>query len=999
MSSSLYFIPGLLLRTPLLDTNDQRSAEELLGLKEFRLAIFLASADFYRILESRAFNFSTLSEREKLTLEKYINRMRLRPTPFGLFSAVSLVNWGQGKTISVSNPGDVRLILEPDHSLSLLAAERRQGDALEVRYRLNPTLYRAGREYRFIKTEHGVGTRMQFVLESFELNPLTKALCRRLSGEAMSGEQIVSLLALLTGCKLAEAKEYFDFLAGAQIICPVDGVNIIGESYFFRRASAHAQLSAAWRTFVPKFRDVATIAAHISSLNQLATLLNNESAAKAPGARVQWFYANALRSAKGSLDDHHQHELETAVSALSKLSTPAQVPLMEQFVKDFSARFESQKVPLMEALDPEIGVGYGPFASHSNKSGLLKDIAFPASEDARQPMVWSGVHRLLLDKWQRLTPEDPVVRLSRTEIEALPEDGKPLPPGMAIIFRVTKEGLLIESAGGVSGTALAGRFTSLSQEIHQMVRACAAGESKANPRVVFADIGQLSDSHTDNINRRQTIYDYEITINSSSLLGREHQIFPSELLVSVRDGMVVLESSRLKQRVIPRLATAYNFRHNHLALFRFLCDLQFQGLKADLGFSAEAYFPGMDHYPRVQFEETILSAARWQIINGSATETAESLREKLALPRHIALTRFDQQLTFDLDSPADRRLFDASISAMPAFTLQEALLPGKAAPVVATRGGKPMVNQFITFLVNRNRVYEAVRYERPAPAGIKREFILGSQWLYYKLYCKASASDDMLRQRISPIIQKLSKIPSLQWFFIRYNDPGYHIRLRIKISEEHTGLVVRLFKNHFSAVVKDRLVREFQTDTYRRELERYGHGLIEPVESFFYASSHLVLSFISLDNAEGLTEQFCLHAMQAILDHLVPGQETQIMLMKKVCDNFIAEFNGGKPLKVALDTLYRERRRTLFAEFGKGLTEQPPLLERAYRFFIMQLETLSLLVQDFPPERRQQLAADLVHLHINRVYAEQQRQHELALYYCLRKYHHSLRGMATGNET
>lgn len=990
---SLYFLPQLLLRTPLLQAGDRRQAEELLRSKEFRLAIFLASAGFYQALSSRGFRYSALSAREQLTVNKYINRMRFRPTPFGLFSAVSLVNWGEDKTIAVSAPGGVRLILEPDHSLSLLVARDQEPGAAEIHYQLNSTLYKAGKEYRFIKSEQGAKGKLHFVLESFEINPATRALCRKLSNGPMSASEITSLLVSLTGCSSGEAQEYFHFLTGAQIISQVDGVNLTGESYFFRHASEHGRLSAIWRAFIPRFRDVATIAASLGSLAEATAQLDSEAGKKDPTKPAQWFYANTLRLAKGTLDEGYQSELQTALDALSKLSQPAPLPHLEQFIKDFSARFENQKVPLMEALDPEIGVGYGPFASQGDKGGLLKDIDFPGEEGAQPSIAWSDAHRLLLEKWQRLAPEDPVIRFTAADIAALPENAKPFPPGISVIFRLTGEGLYIESAGGATGTSLCGRFTSLSRDIHEMARASARAESAANPGVIFADIVQLTDAHTDNINRRQIIYDYEIPINSCSLLDRGRQVLPSDLLVSVRDGSVILESASLKKRVIPRLSTAYNFRHNHLALFRFLCDLQFQGLKADLTFSPAAYFPGMDHYPRAEFGGIILSAAEWHVKNPGGKENALSLRKRLSLPRHIALTRFDQQLTFDLDSPGDQQIFSASIAAMTSFTLREALLPSGSGQVITSKR-MPVVNQFIALLANRDRVYEAAPYERPGRQTIKREFILGSEWLYYKLYCKASASDELLGERIFPIIQKLSKTGPLEWFFIRYNDPGYHIRVRIKIAGEHTALVIRLFKNYFSALVKDRFVREFSADTYRRELERYGPELIEFVESFFHASSQLVLDYLRWDKAGQYREQFCLRAMQAILDSLVPHSETQIVLMKEVCENFIAEFSGGKQLRVALDGLYRERKKELFSNFPGTHAALPHALARANGLFTRRLDQIRRRVQDYSAERLHRLAADLIHMHVNRIYPEEQRRHELALYYCLYKYRLSLKGMA-----
>lgn len=949
MTSTLSFLQGLVLRTPLYAFGDIRSAEQLLADPVFRLAVFLASKAFYQALEARDFDYAALSGRERLTLEKYINRIRFRPTPFGLFAAVSAVCWKDQGPIVVADPGQVLLQLLPDQS-AVLAEAGKVTALLCSSYELNPTWYAAGREYRFIRSESAEDGRVHFLLESFENNPLTRALYKWLSRGPVSGSSLAGFLVTTTGCSQSEAQEYLQFLIGAQIIRNRRMVNIIGGTgnvYVARKAAfcAIAELSG------------------------------------------KSFYANSVRAASGGLAVSHQGELRSALAALEKLTPVNSPPLLEEFARAFSSRFEGQKISLMEALDPEVGVGYGSFASHRARAGLLKGLGFNESSPEPPLIPWSDVHRMLLSKWQALPPQELVIRISAADLEGLTAQAAPLPPSIAVMFRLAGEGLLIESAGGATGTALIGRFSLFSPELHELARSAAQGEMLSNPGVVFADIGQLSDSHTDNINRRLAIYDHEIPINCASMLPSEKQVWPSDLVVSVRSGMVILESRRLKKRVIPRLATAYNFRHNHLALFRFLCDLQFQGLHADLSFNLESYFPGMDAYPRVQYEQTILSPARWQINNAGGKQNAAALRSARGMPRYLSLAHFDRQLTFDLDDPAQCARFDECIAGMSTFTLQEALLPGSSP--VTLEDGSPVINQFVTILVNKQQVYQQSVYSTPARVRSGRQFILGSEWLYYKIYCSPETADELLARRISAVLKQLGKARTLEWFFIRYNDPGYHIRLRIRIDRQQLGLAVALFKKQFSDLVRDRIVREFKADTYRPEIERYGAELIRCVETCFHASSAWVLYFLEQKQRQAhADDRLAIEGASMVLDQLIGNQEQKIAFLKQVHENFLAEFRADKALRVELDALYREKRYILFEH------QQTQSGEKFKRNFARALAGIASKSSLFTAARRQSLAADLVHMHINRVYSQQQRHHELVLYYCMHKQQLALRGRA-----
>lgn len=82
---------------------------------------------------------------------------------------------------------------------------------------------------------------------------------------------------------------------------------------------------------------------------------------------------------------------------------------------------------------------------------------------------------------------------------------------------------------------------------------------------------------------------------------------------------------------------------------------------------------------------------------------------------------------------------------------------------------------------------------------IQRKFIPGSQWLYFKIYTGVKTADEVLAHTIRPFLRELY---AERWidgsFFIRYNDPDFHIRLRLHIDRFEKPLSSGVSKRRFS---------------------------------------------------------------------------------------------------------------------------------------------------------------------------------------------------------
>src|SRR5262249_735709 len=121
---------------------------------------------------------------------------------------------------------------------------------------------------------------------------------------------------------------------------------------------------------------------------------------------------------------------------------------------------------------------------------------------------------------------------------------------------------------------------------------------------------------------------------------------------------------------------------------------------------------------------------------------------------------------------------------------------------------------------------------------VGRRFHPGSEWLYAKLYLGTAIADAVLLEVVAPLIERLRDIGLLRrWFFIRYGDPDWHVRLRVQ--GERARLVseaIPMLHEAAAPFLHDGRVRRMQLDTYEREVERYGGpDGIELAEALFEA--------------------------------------------------------------------------------------------------------------------------------------------------------------------
>lgn len=972
------FSSHVLARIPLLDCSTGKyQYQAILDRKDFQSALFFASRSFYNELSKKNFDYYQLSGKQQQTVKKYINRAMFRSTPFGMFAAASLVEWGSGnETICLSEP---RARLKLDFAILQKLWQEQSGATGPQEYlQTNATVYFNNIDFRYIKKVEEA-KKVKFSVVSIEKDPVLKSLLSFCKKPSMRNE----ILEFITSkdFSAAEAADFVHELVAEQVLVSALSPNITGPDY--QQVVASCTENKAVKIIAGDRHQ--QILESGDSDEAIALAAGIDDALDMPND-TNYFYCLSQRDVKGgSLDTHYQKSLQDGLNCLLQLCAPQVSADLQSFIKAFIRRYETGEVPLLEVLDAQFGIGYGGLDQIMVNYGFSSTGYNGNERPTKRTAVPSGVLATeLIHEWQLNAVHNCQLEITDDQLRQLDtkHPGQQPAPSVSLLFRTLGDEVYIESAGGASALSLIGRF-SFEDNVCQYAKTIAQEEQRQNKNIIFAEIAHLCDLHTANINRRPHLYDYEIPVLTNSLLPAEKQIGLDDLLVSVRNDKVILRSKRLDKIIIPRLSSAFNFTRNDLPVFRFLCDLQGQDIQVNLGFSLSSLVPGLPFYPRVKYKSCILQLAEWHLdanelkaLDGSGDITAAFHRfaMRIGLPKYFSYSVGDNFLVFDSDCKEDIDLFLKEVQHKKTITLKE--FPFLEGGKIQTENGS-FLSQYVAGLVLQKEVYNDVRPRSRQGSGPQST----DDWVYCKLYCHPLSSDIILLHHVFPFIQQLKEQHLIQsWFWVRYNDPEYHLRVRVKVEQDSKHKVLRQMTSCLDSVCANKLGSHFQTDRYKQELERYSSVLMGEVEDFFHESSELVASWLSTQNEMNYEDSKVI--LGAVISSLVILNvfeiEDKAGFCKNAFESFFTEFNAPKELKTEMEKLYR----VMDSEIDRAYYchELP-----GYEGFIRSagLAYAKLCENEIKEVSPESLALDMIHMHLNRLFIYNQRYFEMVHYYLL----------------
>jgi len=732
-----------------------------------------------------------------------------------------------------------------------------------------------------------------------------------------------------------------------------------------------------------------------------------------------------------------QHQLTNAITILNQFSSQPTKTNLTEFKKKFYERYEDASVSLLEVMDTETGLGY---AQNTNSTGdvnpLVNNIMLQYNNGGNTELVWNKKQSFLLKKLITAKQNnEKIIQLTAKDISEFKADWDDLPDSFSVMYqrlgkREDKDLLSIKNVGGSSATYLLGRFASSNTKIEELVTDIATTEQENNPNVIFAEISHLPESRTGNVLMRPAFRKYEIPYLSNSTLPKEQQITLDDLYLSIQFNKIILHSKRLNKQIVPRMGNAHNYSYNALPVYHFLCDLQMQNKRGGLFFDWGNLKSEFSFLPRVEIENVIVSSATWQLKKEdynlllkkegvNIIKEIQKWQKKWELPNLILLVEGDNELLINLRNKLSVEMFISIIKKRANIVLKEFLFDKKTA-IVKDDKGNAYTNEFIAILQKKRelllqtevkesyvndkvdslafnsdqQVYDTMKQN------VTRTFSLGSEWLYYKIYCGVKIADTILTEVIKPFTEKLIDEKLIDsWFFIRYVDPEFHLRIRFHFTElKHIGRVVSLFQEAIVEYEQNRLIWKVQTDSYQREIERYGENTILLGEQLFYYDSKCIVDMLDMidgDEGEEIRWRFAIRAVDELLVSFNYSSEQKRDFMESLKTVFANEFNMDKNLKIQLDKKFRIHRdsiSTILDKTNDKASELQPLFEllkqKSRNIIPLVTEILTIQQNNQLQLHINDLLASYIHMLLNRLFKNKQRIHEMVIYdFMWRTYH------------
>lgn len=278
-------------------------------------------------------------------------------------------------------------------------------------------------------------------------------------------------------------------------------------------------------------------------------------------------------------------------------------------------------------------------------------------------------------------------------------------------------------------------------------------------------------------------------------------------------------------------------------------------------------------------------------------------------------------------------------------------------------------------------------------------YIPGDEWLYYRIYGGHYTMDKLLKEKLFPLINGCLNNGMIdKWFFVRYNDPDHHIRLRLKIEKESALSTIMLnIRESLTSAVDEGLIWKIELGTYQPEYQRYGTNCMEFAESLFFQDSHHYCSFNNNrpQHDEDISWLYALLSANDLLDGFGLSLPDKKDLMLDLSRSFGKEFGKGKALASQLSDKFRKHRKRISelicgnapASADQYLLRHISEISGSRRQPIQRI--LRLYEKGETEVSLKDLLSSLIHMLMNRAFVNNNRVIEMVVYDFMHRYYRS----------
>lgn len=696
---------NFIFRSPLLPFQSVKDAlggeDELFRIlsdDKIQEAIFLGSPVLYtEIRKLLANNIKDDSERERIinSAVRYISRMSTRCTPFGLFAGCGLGTFEKKTQISLKDAGSRKTRLDMQYLYNLYVFITKETELKnKIKYYPNSSIYEVGSNIRYIETLYTGANRRYQISEVEGSTYLREILIKARNGYTI--KNLVNFLCELCrhNISIEDGYNYINELIDSQLLIGELCQSITGDDFLERLINLIEKCGEEGLLLysLKQIRDLlieldTSPSNHYKIYNDIISIIKSIDV---PFEEKYLFQVDSfLLSHQATLNEQIIIDLHNCLLFLSAISRDNNETL-NQFKHDFFERYEEREIPLLEVLDPDIGLGYPSKSGGSNVSPIIDYLYIPNASGEKSSALTAFQSFMLGKIVDAKGDKRKEIIFTEKDIDQSLKEEISLPSTIYTLIQIIKyddndQLIALNSFNGSSGANLLGRFAHLHPDLERSVREIVNKEKELFPEKILAEIVHLPESRIGNILARPHIRDYELLYMSTSDLNSDKLIYLSDVTLSLKHNKLTLNFKKNKKEIIPRLTTAHNFHNPQLMpVYRFLCDIQAQeggGVFFSWGKLDEMF----SFLPRVRFNNIILSPAQWNIKTDdirtifsrkSEKEILSSIdvwRKGIDLPQEALLADGDNELYVDFGNIYSVKAFYSIIKRRNRFRLKEFL--------------------------------------------------------------------------------------------------------------------------------------------------------------------------------------------------------------------------------------------------------------------------------------------------------------------------------------
>lgn len=848
---------------------------------DFREAILVSSKTLYNTLidfcngkEIKKFDYFVQS------IYKYLIRMSIRPTPFGLFSGVDFGEYTDEETSFLYDDNKFEKFARPDLEWIISIVKDLEDNYFNyLAFKINDGIFIKGNRALLIHStlkednnrigEISVRATKPFMRtyelakDCIEYDKLKYTLLEEYSNadeKTIEGflKQLIEKEYLISNLRPPlTVLDQFDYIINElkkiKIQIPIisDLIDIKNEIDVYNK-SLLGKGEEIYLDICKKMKNVS----NVKNLLQVDTKLN-------------------LKEKK--INKKIISEINGLMDILFKLSMSIEnpEPFLSRYKQEFVEKYgQDREISLLELLDNDTGIG-APFNYERPSNNRSLDIAITKSVNGNVRDYFSEKYLYAIkNKENSIVIKDNEVK--ELEIEEISYENIPDSLEVNIIVEAetsedNKMNLKYHIGPNLGSTAAGksfGRFShmmdnpsdffkSLNDEIKNL---------KNMDEYVTCEISYLpNEVRNANVTRNIHESNYEISLFINGSKDNISRLKLDDIFIGIENNQFYAKSKTLNKKL---LITMNNMLNSQVApnAIRFLYDISLEGKKLWYDFPWNDVYKNFSYVPALKYKNFTICPETWRLnrINMKITKKTEFNKFKemfkdyciqYNVPKYVYLTFADNRILLNIENEECIKILFHECKntfeeiVLNAYECESSNIVKNGDCDYACELVVPLIKVKKEEIIQTKFSKKLNNISSLSSDRIKDPF---DEWIYLKLYGTSSNADDLIAYYISEYCNDLVKNNKIKkYFFMRYVDPEQHIRLRLNGEENKLLEIYPDLRKWLDTLKKEGFMTHFALDSYDREIERYGGlDLIHIAEKVFYFDS-LVTENILAQKREG----------------------------------------------------------------------------------------------------------------------------------------------------